>query len=79
VVNHAALGWRKASFCAASGCVEVAIEPDSVYVRNSRNPGQEPLIFDHAEWNAFILSVRNNEFDVTLLPEEPTHEAAHHG
>lgn len=64
--KHGALRWRKASFCTPSSCVEVAIEPDSVYVRNSREPGQEPLVFDHAEWNAFVLGVRNNEFDVTL-------------
>ena len=64
--NHGALRWRKASFCHPSTCVEVAIEPDLVYVRNSRKPGQEPLIFDYAEWHAFVLGVRNNEFDVTL-------------
>lgn len=65
--NHGALRWRMASFCHPSGCVEVAIEPDSVYVRNSRRPAQEPLVFDHAEWKAFVLGVRNNEFDVTSV------------
>jgi hypothetical protein len=70
VSDEGALKWRKASFCHPSSCVEVAIEPDSVYVRNSRAPGQEPLIFDHAEWSAFVLGVRNNEFDVTPMGGE---------
>ena len=52
--------------CDPSSCVEVAIAADSVYVRSSQSPAQEPLTFDYTEWNAFLLGVRNNEFDVKL-------------
>jgi hypothetical protein len=69
VSDHDALRWRTASFCHPSGCVEVAVTDDSVYVRNSRNPSQEPLIFDYSEWHAFVRGVRNYEFDVALTDE----------
>jgi hypothetical protein len=62
--DHLGLSWRTASFCDEDACVEVAIEVDSVYVRNSRRPAQTPLVFDHSEWEAFVLGVRNHEFDV---------------
>lgn len=71
VADHDALRWRTASYCHPSSCVEVAITDDSVYVRNSRKPEQEPLIFDYTEWYQFIRGVRNSEFDVT-----PSDEAA---
>jgi hypothetical protein len=44
--------------------VEVAIGPNSVYVRNSRNASSGSLEFDFHEWAAFLGGVRNNEFDV---------------
>ncbi|WP_370339105.1 DUF397 domain-containing protein [Catenulispora sp. MAP5-51] len=66
VSDQGALKWHTSSFCDPASCVEVAVAADSVYVRNSQKPTQEPLAFDYAEWNAFLLGVRNNEFDVKL-------------
>ena len=68
--DQGALRWHISSFCDPSSCVEVAVDADSVYVRNSQKPAQEPLTFDYSEWNAFLLGVRNNEFDVNLTSRE---------
>lgn len=47
--------WRKASASAGeNNCVEVADLPrGGVAIRDSKNPGREPLRFDAAEWAAF--------------------------
>ncbi|WP_370355692.1 DUF397 domain-containing protein [Catenulispora sp. EB89] len=61
------LTWRTASFCGEDSCVEVAIGAGRVYVRNSRRRAQEPMVFDFNEWEAFVLGVRNHEFDAPPL------------
>jgi hypothetical protein len=57
--------WRKSSFSSMGNCVEVA--PDvtraGVAVRNSRDPNGSVLLFTGAEWTAFVLGVKNAEFD----------------
>lgn len=49
------VAWRKSSASGAEGnCVEIADLPNgAVAVRDSKNPGREPLRFDAAEWAAF--------------------------
>lgn len=37
---------------------------DSVWVRDTKNPGQEPLWFSHKEWRAFLLGVAAGEFNL---------------
>lgn len=39
---------------------------DKFHVRDSKNPANE-LVFTAVEWNAFIKSVKNREFDVSEL------------
>jgi hypothetical protein len=53
--------WRKSSHSNPSGnCVEGAGLPaDRVAVRNSRHPDGAALIFTRAEWEAFLLGIRN--------------------
>lgn len=58
--------WRKSS---ASGpncdnCVEVAFVGEAVAVRDSKHPDARPLIFNHAEWDAFVEGARDGEFDL---------------
>lgn len=36
----------------------------NVYVEDAKTPGKPPLCFTPEEWNAFILGVKNNEFDI---------------
>jgi len=44
-------------------CVEVAVKPEGVAVRDSRNRAQGTLFFTHEEWKCFTDGVRNGEFD----------------
>lgn len=71
--EHARLVWHKSSASGPAGdCVEVAIEPDSVYVRNSRHADDvPPLEFRHVEWAAFLTGVRNGEFELPPAPRTP--------
>ena len=44
-------------------CVEVALKTEGVAVRDSKNPGADPLFFTHSEWEAFTKGVKEGEFD----------------
>jgi hypothetical protein len=53
--------WRSASRCSTGDCVEVAVlSPDTIGVRDNKNPGGPILMFTRAEWNAFLGSVRES-------------------
>jgi hypothetical protein len=67
-VDPDTLPWRKSSF-SSSSCVEAAPYGDGrVAVRDSKNPANGFLLYDPAEWRAFLAGVRNGEFD-HLAPE----------
>jgi hypothetical protein len=57
--------WRKSARSSAQGnCVETARLPgDEVAVRNSRDPQGPALIFRDAEVRAFLLGVKDGDFD----------------
>ncbi|WP_169948818.1 DUF397 domain-containing protein [Microbispora sp. H11081] len=58
--------WRKSSLSGDNGgqCVEVAANlPGVVAVRDSKDPDGPKLIFNPAEWRAFIGGVKAGEFD----------------
>jgi len=62
--------YYKSSFCANSGCVEVASLPDgSIAVRDSKETGQKrtSLIYTTTEWDAFLDGVKAGEFDSNRL------------
>jgi hypothetical protein len=61
--------WQKSGRSNPSGnCVECAALPGGeVAVRNSRDPEGPALIYTPAEIEAFILGVRDGDFD-NLLP-----------
>ena len=63
------VNWQKSGRSNPSGnCVECAALPDGdVAVRNSRDPQGPALIYTPAEIEAFILGVRDGDFD-NLLP-----------
>jgi hypothetical protein len=44
-------------------CVEVAIKPEGVAVRDSKNRAKGILFFTNEEWKCFTDGVRNGEFD----------------
>ena len=60
--------WQKSRRSNPSGnCVECAVLPGgSVAVRNSRDPEGPALIYTPAEIEAFILGVRDGDFDNLL-------------
>ena len=57
--------WRKSSASNPSGnCVEVAaLAGGAVAVLNSRHPAGPALVYTRAEVAAFLVGVRNGEFD----------------
>ena len=63
------VAWRKSRRSNPSGnCVECAVLPDDagIAVRNSRDPEGPALIYTPAEIEAFILGVRDGDFDHLL-------------
>jgi hypothetical protein len=63
------LAWVRTRRSSPNGnCVEMAALPDAagVAVRNSRDPQGPALIYTVAEVEAFLLGVRDGEFDHLL-------------
>ncbi|GAA4206121.1 DUF397 domain-containing protein [Streptosporangium oxazolinicum] len=59
--------WRKSSLSGSgNNCVEVADNlPDTVAVRDSKNPQGPALTFGPRQWSAFVSGVKSGEFDLT--------------
>ena len=55
--------WRKSSRSGTNGCVEVALDPAEVAVRDSKDRNGPVLQFNAHEWEAFLAGVRNGEFE----------------
>jgi hypothetical protein len=58
--------WVKSSRSNGNGgnnCVEVALLDSCVAVRDCKNPTGPALLFDPAEWTAFVDSAKSGEFD----------------
>jgi hypothetical protein len=55
-----ALAWRKSSYSSGNGdsCVEAAVVPDAVLVRDTTNRGGFTLSVPCAAWAAFLSDVR---------------------
>ena len=45
-------------------CVQVAIKPEGIAVRDSKDSAKDTLFFNKTEWQAFIDGVKNGEFDL---------------
>jgi hypothetical protein len=59
------MNWVKPSTCSADvGCVEVAfMRNETVWLRDSKNPGSRPLVFFGNEWREFLAAVKAGEYD----------------
>jgi uncharacterized protein DUF397 len=57
--------FRISSYSGGGNCVEVGKTPDgSVIVRDSKDPHRAvALMFNRDEWAAFVLGVKNAEFE----------------
>lgn len=59
------LRWFKSSASASGACVEVAHLPGGgVAVRDSKDRSKAPNVYTRREWEAFLIGVKNGEFDV---------------
>jgi Domain of unknown function (DUF397) len=59
--------WRKSTYSANNGCVEVAfVDDDGVAVRDSKDRSGPVLLFRSHEWATFVRGVRAGEFDQFL-------------
>ena len=62
-------GWFTSSRCdTGTGCVEVRFANDMAQVRSSRRPNGFVLVFDRAEWEAFLRGIADGEF---TMPRQP--------
>ncbi|MCL6297471.1 DUF397 domain-containing protein [Streptomyces kronopolitis] len=62
---EAALTWMKSSYSGDNGgnCIEVAPGiPDSVPVRDSKDPNGPVLVFPTGGWSSFVGALKNREF-----------------
>jgi hypothetical protein len=63
-----AMNWKKSSRSNGNGgnnCVEVAQTSDTVFVRDSKDLGEGPVLkFTTSEWLAFIAGAKDSEFDI---------------
>jgi hypothetical protein len=53
--------WRKSSFSGEGDCLEWAVSPSSVRLRDSKNPTGPELVLTNSEWAAFIAGVKHGE------------------
>jgi Domain of unknown function (DUF397) len=56
--------WKKSTRSAANGCVEVLIDQQDIFIRDSKDQLGPALRFTPVEWEAFIGGVRAGEFDL---------------
>jgi hypothetical protein len=61
------LQWRKSSDSGTGDCVEVAVDDQQVYVRDSKNPQGGHLSFTYAEWIAFLNGIDKGEFTLSSM------------
>lgn len=63
-----AAGWQKSFASEPNGgnCVEVNLSERRVGVRDTKLSDSPVLVFDAAEWQAFLVAVKAGQFD---LPE----------
>jgi hypothetical protein len=54
------LVWRKSRKSGESGgCIEIALSPSSVLVRDSRDRSETTLEFSPAQWRKFVRLIKN--------------------
>jgi Domain of unknown function (DUF397) len=66
MIDTTGVTWRTSSYTNGAGqCVEVADLPDGGrLVRDTKDHGRGPILrFTDAEWRAFVLGVKDGEFD----------------
>ena len=55
--------WRKSTYCASNSCLEVAFLDGWVALRDSKETNGPVLMFNRAEWSAFLKGASKGEFN----------------
>jgi hypothetical protein len=65
-MNPCDQGWFKSSYSngGSNACVSVRFVDGTVQVRDDKVAGGPVLMFNQAEWEAFLLGAFNGEFDM---------------
>lgn len=63
MVDLSRAAWRKSTYSASNGCVEVAFVDGQVGVRDSKDREGPALVFTASEWEAFLAGARDGEFE----------------
>ncbi|MFZ3043539.1 MAG: DUF397 domain-containing protein [Minisyncoccia bacterium] len=59
--------FRTPKECSTGGvfnCVAVAITPEGVAVRDTKDVAKTTLNFSHGEWKTFVNAAKQGEFDI---------------
>jgi hypothetical protein len=59
--NPAAVVWHKSSFSANGDCIEVAIQDDSVLIRDTKNRSGGTVSASSSAWQEFIQGIQSNK------------------
>jgi Domain of unknown function (DUF397) len=63
----AGTAWRKSSFSGSGGngdgCVEVAVVPDGIAVRDTKDRARPAHHHSAGAWGAFLAGIRAGEFE----------------
>ena len=55
--------WFKATGSGEGGCVEVAVTPEVIGVRDTKDKGSGPILsFDRSEWTSFVGDLHSGGF-----------------
>lgn len=50
--------WARSSRCGSAACVEVAVSPGRVLVRDAKDPSAGTLCYGPDEWTAFLHQLK---------------------
>ncbi|WP_030679413.1 DUF397 domain-containing protein [Streptomyces cellulosae] len=59
------LSWFKSSYSGGDGdnCVEVALHPEAVHIRDSKDTGIRPLVVAPGTWSVFTALAAKSSLD----------------
>jgi predicted secreted Zn-dependent protease len=57
------LDWRVSRACEGGACIMVARDGKSVVFGNTTNPGGPTFSYTAAEWQQFVVGVKQGDFD----------------
>jgi hypothetical protein len=55
--------WRKASYCASSECIEVALYGTGAAVRDSKQPAEGSITYTSAQWRSLLQGIKSGQYD----------------